>query len=164
MNRPQCAVLPLSNPTMQSNPLSVAGPKIWNELPSALQHLQNGACFQFCQQYCWTLIFLLGMGRECLWVRIIKGCYINYDSLMSSISKWYMYSSFSVQHGTCQPSALKRHFYMFKRWSITDHLVIPKQWKEFQEVVFLTMTAFRQTLYKTVGFQACWSGSKYCIN
>jgi len=26
------------------------------------------------------------------------------------------------------------------------------------------MTAFRQTLYKTVGFQACWSGSKYCIN
>src|SRR6218665_606293 len=36
--------------TMQSRSFSVVGPTTWNELPSDLRHLPNGACAQFHQR------------------------------------------------------------------------------------------------------------------
>ena len=66
--------------TMQTLSFSVVGATTWNGLSIDLRHLSNGACSQFHQLL--KTSFLLGLGRERLWVGILKGHYLNFDWLI----------------------------------------------------------------------------------
>jgi len=69
--------------TMQTPSFSVVGPTTWNGLPIDLKHLPKRWLFSIpppSQDY----YFPLGLGRERLWVGILKGCYINFDWLIDN--------------------------------------------------------------------------------